>query len=69
MLICVVSVGWYSVLALVGSTGWAMRTYASWQRFLLRLAGGLFMLFGIRLFLQSDTIESDAVMRLSPARP
>ena len=53
MPICVVSVGWYSVLALVGFTAWAMRIYASWQRLLLRMAGGLFVLFGFRLFLQS----------------
>jgi threonine efflux protein len=45
------SVGWYGACAIAGSRGPVMRLYARFQKWLMRVAGAVFVGFGVKLAL------------------
>ena len=47
--ICSLSALWYSLVAIIFSFNWVKRAYVSYQRYIERVAGGIFILFGIKL--------------------
>jgi threonine efflux protein len=49
VLICSISALWYSLVATVFSFNWAKRTYMNCRRGIERVAGGIFILFGVKL--------------------
>ena len=51
-LVCFISLVWYSLVALAGSTSPFQRTYARVRRLILRATGVIFAGYGTRLILQ-----------------
>jgi threonine/homoserine/homoserine lactone efflux protein len=49
VLICSISASWYSFVATVFSFNWAKRAYTNYKRGIERVAGGIFILFGVKL--------------------
>lgn len=49
VLICSISALWYSLVVIIFSLNWSKRAYVSYQRSIERVAGGIFILFGIKL--------------------
>lgn len=49
VLICSISALWYSFVAIIFSSNWAKEAYLNYQRSIERIAGGIFILFGMKL--------------------